>query len=63
MNTAAAIPAHLVAATGISKSYSNVRALAPLDLTIQKGERVALAGPSGSGMKEKSSLMAAHCGG
>ena len=39
----------LVAAKGITKSYSHVPALAPLDLTIQEGELVALAGPSGSG--------------
>ena len=49
MNTAAAIPANLVAAKGISKSYSQVQALAPLDLTIHAGELIALAGPSGSG--------------
>jgi phosphonate transport system ATP-binding protein len=39
----------LVAVDSISKSYPRVDALAPLTLTIQKGERVALAGPSGSG--------------
>ena len=39
----------LVSANGISKSYSQVRALAPLSFGIQPGERIALAGPSGSG--------------
>ena len=39
----------LVSAEGISKSYSQARALAPLSFDIQPGERVALAGPSGSG--------------
>ena len=39
----------LVNASGISKSYARVRALAPLSFTIDQGERVALAGPSGSG--------------
>ena len=42
-------PSLLIAAKGITKSYSRVPALAPLDLTIQEGELVALAGPSGSG--------------
>ena len=40
---------HLLVATGISKSFGRVQALAPLSLTISQGERVALAGPSGSG--------------
>jgi phosphonate transport system ATP-binding protein len=39
----------LIVADGISKSYAQVRALSPLNFTIQQGERVALAGPSGSG--------------
>ncbi len=39
----------LVNAEGISKSYSQVQALAPLSFDLQPGERVALAGPSGSG--------------
>ena len=40
---------HLLVATGISKSFGRVEALAPLNMTISQGERVALAGPSGSG--------------
>ena len=49
MNPAPATASLLVTAQGITKSYSHVPALAPLDLTIQEGELVALAGPSGSG--------------
>ena len=40
---------NLVEAEGISKAYGRVQALAPLDLVISQGERVALAGPSASG--------------
>ena len=42
-------PSRLVSATGIAKRYSHIPALAPMDLSIQAGELVALAGPSGSG--------------
>lgn len=42
-------PMPVVLAQGVTKSYSQVRALNSLSLTIQQGERVALAGPSGSG--------------
>ena len=42
-------PTPIVAARGVGKSYPGVWAMAPLSLTIQPGERVALAGPSGSG--------------
>lgn len=48
----------IVVAEGISKSYSQVRALTPLDFSIQPGERVALAGPSGSGKSTLLNLMA-----
>lgn len=48
-NSAPSAPPLLIAARGITKSYSHVPALAPLDLSVQEGERVALAGPSGSG--------------
>ena len=44
-----ATTSRLVHAKGITKSYSRVPALSPLDITIQEGELVALAGPSGSG--------------
>ncbi len=42
-------PTPIVVAKGVGKSYPGVRALAPLSLSIEPGERVALAGPSGSG--------------
>ena len=42
-------PPPLVAADGVSKSYSEFQALTPLSFAAQPGERVALAGPSGSG--------------
>ncbi len=40
---------YLVVARDIRKSYAEVQALAPMSLTVARGERVALAGPSGSG--------------
>lgn len=49
MNLTPANTSLLVAAKGITKSYSHGPALAPLDMTIREGELVALAGPSGSG--------------
>lgn len=49
MSTINPNPTRLVVADGIAKSYPRVQALAPLSLTINPGERVALAGPSGSG--------------
>ena len=49
MNPAPATASLLVNAKGITKSYSHIPALAPLDLAIQEGERLAVVGPSGSG--------------
>ena len=40
---------HLVDGQGLGKTFGEQRALAPIDLKIVPGERVALAGPSGSG--------------
>ncbi|MBL26222.1 MAG: spermidine/putrescine ABC transporter ATP-binding protein [Rhodospirillaceae bacterium] len=42
-------PAPLVELAGIRKSYGSVEAVHPLDLTIRKGEFVAILGPSGCG--------------
>lgn len=58
MKGAAGINGQLVVAQGLGKSYPRVRALAPLNLSIQEGERVALAGPSGSGKTTLLYLMA-----
>ena len=48
----------LVVAEGISKNYQRVQALAPLSITVQAGECVALAGPSGSGKTTLLSMLA-----
>ncbi len=39
----------LVEARGISRNYGTFEALAPLDLAISPGERIALTGPNGAG--------------
>jgi len=39
----------LLDARGITRRYGSVEALAPLDLSIARGERVALTGPNGAG--------------
>lgn len=45
-----------LAASGLTKSFGSVRALADVDLVIRSGEAVSIMGPSGSG---KSTLL--HC--
>jgi len=39
----------LLQARGITRRYGGVEALAPLDLDISRGERIALTGPNGAG--------------
>lgn len=39
----------LLEARGITRRYGSVEALAPLDLAIARGERIALTGPNGAG--------------
>lgn len=39
----------LLEARGITRSYGSFEALAPVDLTFARGERVALTGPNGAG--------------
>ena len=41
--------APLLAARGITRTYGSFEALAPLDLQISRGERIALTGPNGAG--------------
>ena len=38
-----------ITATGVSKSFGELAALQPLDLTVEPGEVVTLLGPSGCG--------------
>lgn len=42
-------PAPMLAVDGLSKSYGDVEALAPLDLEVARGESVVLVGHNGSG--------------
>ena len=46
---AAPAPALALALNGVGKSYGGAWALAPLDLEVVEGERLAVLGPSGSG--------------
>jgi branched-chain amino acid transport system ATP-binding protein len=39
----------LLRAHGIARRYGSFEALAPLDLEIRPGERIALTGPNGAG--------------
>lgn len=39
----------LLSVRGLTRSYGSVRALAPIDLDLVRGERIALIGPNGSG--------------
>jgi putative spermidine/putrescine transport system ATP-binding protein len=57
VTTAAAEPA-MVELQGVSKSYGDVNALHPVDLSIRKGEFVTLLGPSGSGKSTLLNLIA-----
>ena len=41
--------APLLTARGITRTYGSFEALAPLDLAIARGERIALTGPNGAG--------------
>ncbi|MEV4899880.1 ABC transporter ATP-binding protein [Citricoccus sp. NPDC055426] len=54
MNRPAALPAPLLVARGLRKSYGTTHALDGVDLTVEAGESVAIMGPSGSG---KTTLM------
>jgi ABC-type multidrug transport system ATPase subunit len=49
----------LLAAHGVARSYGRLEALAPTDLTLRRGEIVALVGPNGAG---KSTLLAILAG-
>ncbi len=56
--TALAEPAPLLRATGIVKTYGPVRALRGVDLCLEPGEIVALAGENGSGKSTLSKVIA-----
>ena len=40
---------HVIRATGLTKSFRDVRAVDGVDLTVEAGQRVALLGPNGAG--------------
>ncbi len=51
----------LLTARGIARQYGQVQALAPLDLSLVRGERVALIGPNGAGKTTVLSILAGVC--
>ncbi len=51
----------LLTARGIARQYGQVQALAPLDLSLVRGERVALIGPNGAGKTTLLSILAGVC--
>ncbi len=51
----------LLTARGIARQYGQVQALAPLDLSLVRGERVALVGPNGAGKTTLLSILAGVC--
>lgn len=48
----------LLRATGVARTYGGAEALAPTDLTVSAGERIALTGPNGAGKTTLLSLLA-----
>ena len=48
----------LLTARGIARRYGSVQALQPTDLTVMRGERIALIGPNGAGKTTLLSILA-----
>jgi ABC-2 type transport system ATP-binding protein len=48
----------LLRATGVSRTYGDVQALAPTDVAVTAGERIALTGPNGAGKTTLLGLLA-----
>jgi len=48
----------LLIATGVSRAYGGVQALAPTDVAVAAGERIALTGPNGAGKTTLLGLLA-----
>ncbi|NBQ44036.1 MAG: ATP-binding cassette domain-containing protein, partial [Mycobacteriaceae bacterium] len=48
----------LLTARGITRRYGSVQALEPTDLTVTRGERIALIGPNGAGKTTLLSILA-----
>ncbi len=51
----------LLTARGIARQYGQIQALAPLDLSLVRGERVAIIGPNGAGKTTLLSILAGVC--